>query len=158
MEYLQRMIDLKKSNLLQSKHSYYKKNKIKNQPRPRILFSNIICIKREQKPRWEKGKRNVRMDERWKLDERWIPGHQLRLVEGSLSAKKRTKLALWFGASDLNLSNTLSKVETVATESFRGIFSDQNYSLCLWASGWGGNWTALALLSINARITDRLWQ
>lgn len=51
-----------------------------------------------------------------------IPGHQLREVEGSLSAKKRMRLALWLGASDLNFSNTLSKLETVAFDNLSGIF------------------------------------
>lgn len=43
-------------------------------------------------------------------------------MEGSLSAKKRMRLTLFFGASALNFSNTLSKVDMVASDSFRGIF------------------------------------
>jgi hypothetical protein len=53
---------------------------------------------------------------------RLLPGHQLREVEGSLSAKKSIRLALFWGASDLNFSNTLSKLNTVASNSFSGIF------------------------------------
>ena len=52
---------------------------------------------------------------------RKIPGHQLREVEGSLSAKKRMRLALLLGASDLNFSNTVSKFDTVASNCFIGI-------------------------------------
>lgn len=43
-------------------------------------------------------------------------------MEGFLSAKKRMKLALWFGSSDRNLSNTAPKSETVASTTFSGIF------------------------------------
>lgn len=56
-----------------------------------------------------------------KLNRICVPGHQLREVEGSLSAKKRMKLALLFGSSDRNFSNTVSKLETVASSSFSGI-------------------------------------
>lgn len=44
-------------------------------------------------------------------------------MEGSLSAKKRMRLVLWVGASDLNLSKTASKLDTVASTTFNGIFS-----------------------------------
>lgn len=44
-------------------------------------------------------------------------------MEGSLSAKKRMRLALFFGASDLNFSSTPSNVDTVASTIFSGIFA-----------------------------------
>lgn len=39
-----------------------------------------------------------------------------------MSAKKRTKLALFLGASALNFSNMPLNVATVASNTFRGIF------------------------------------
>lgn len=39
-----------------------------------------------------------------------------------MSAKKRMKLALFWGASDLNLSNTPLNVDIVASNTFNGIF------------------------------------
>lgn len=40
-----------------------------------------------------------------------------------MSARKRMKLALFLGASALNFSNTPLNVATVASNTFRGIFS-----------------------------------
>lgn len=39
-----------------------------------------------------------------------------------MSAKKRTRLALYLGASDLNLSKTVGKLDKVASTTFKGIF------------------------------------
>ena len=58
-------------------------------------------------------------------------------MEGSLSAKKRMRLALFFGASDLNFSSTPSNVDTGVhhfqrrTRFFAGVFWETRQYHCL---------------------------
>lgn len=75
------------------------------------------------KSKKRKQNKNIVKSSLWKRERRKRPGHQLREVEGSLSAKKRMRLALFFGASDRNFSNTPSKLDTVASNTFNVIFS-----------------------------------
>lgn len=72
-----------------------------------------------KRPKHEEKIRKKNCKEKFRKE---VPGHQLRQVEGSLSARKRMKLALFLGASDLNLSKTLSKLETVASDKLSGIW------------------------------------
>jgi hypothetical protein len=94
----------------------------------RILSNNQYIVTKNQKPtnnlqQIKRKKNKIARFLSWgKRTIYGLPGHQLREVEGSVSAKKRIRLALFWGACVLNFSNTLSKLDTVASNSFSGIF------------------------------------